>query len=228
LRSNYLSNKKSLMIPLDKKSKFKNLLGTLCAKNQFYTNLNSVQTKNSNDSNVISANEEFFAIPWGSNSMFVGHRQKSAHKAPLDPYLVNGHKLGITDSQFSPFVSNLLATSSVDATVKLWKLPNDVLKENIEKETCNLQHDKKINLIQFHPTVSDVLVSASFDNKIRLWDLNHSSEPVQTIEHHNDIIQSISWNHDGSAFVSSCRDKLVRIVDPRSSNVMMVTFYLTH
>eukprot|EP01080_Neovahlkampfia_damariscottae_P006648 gene6648-10813_t len=203
------------------KSKFKNLLGTVCAKNQYYTNLNLVQTKNGNDSNIISANEEFFAIPWGSNSIFVGHRKNTKHKISSDPFLVNGHNLGITDSQFSPFASNILATSSIDATVKLWKLPNDDLKENIDKDICSLQHDKKINLFKFHPTVSDVLVSSSFDFKLRLWDINHPQEPVQTIGNHDDLVQSISWNNDGSAFVSSSRDKFARIIDPRAANVMM-------
>ena len=208
----------------NKSSKFKNLLGTVCAKNQFYTNLNSVQTKNGNDSTILSANEEFFAVPWGSNSIYVGNRKTTNHKISLDPFLVNGHKLGITDSHFSPFISNVLATSSIDATIKLWKLPFDDLKENIDKEICNLQHEKKINLFKFHPTVSDILVSSSFDFQLRLWDVNHSEEPIQIIGNHDDLIQSISWNNDGSAFVSSCRDKFARIIDPRATNIMMVKF----
>ena len=33
---------------------------------------------------------------------------------------------------------------------------------------------------------------------------------------HGDVIQSVSWKRDGKLLATSCKDKCVRIVDPRS------------
>ena len=42
---------------------------------------------------------------------------------------------------------------------------------------------------------------------------------------HNDIIQSISWNRDGSLFSTTCKDKKLRIIDPRVGDCVAVSDY---
>uniref|UniRef100_H3CWJ6 Coronin n=1 Tax=Tetraodon nigroviridis TaxID=99883 RepID=H3CWJ6_TETNG len=36
------------------------------------------------------------------------------------------------------------------------------------------------------------------------------------LEQHGDQVQSLSWKHDGSLLASSCKDKMLRVFDPRA------------
>eukprot|EP01080_Neovahlkampfia_damariscottae_P002213 gene2213-2387_t len=205
---------------LPKKSKFKNLAGSQCIKNQIYTNLKDVQKQSGGESEVVSVNENFFAIPWSLASVLVVHRKNDGQKI-LDPATISGHKDLISDTQFSPFKTELLATASNDATVRLWNLPSEGLKTKIMQEDVCFIHPKKVNIVKFHPTASDILLTSSGDFKTRLWDINSPKEPFFTDEHHTDTIQSYSWNNDGSAFVSSCKDGILRIMDPRTGSLLV-------
>jgi WD40 repeat protein len=49
------------------------------------------------------------------------------------------------------------------------------------------------------------------------------SEQVRVIAVHSDTIFSISWNRDGSLFATTCKDKKIRIIDPRQGNVVVVS-----
>jgi len=48
---------------------------------------------------------------------------------------------------------------------------------------------------------------------IKLWDI--ASESVALQLKHPDIVQSLSWNADGSLLVTSSRDKKLRVFDVR-------------
>jgi WD40 repeat protein len=48
---------------------------------------------------------------------------------------ITGHQGTICDLQFSPFQTNLLATSSDDATVRIWELEQGGLTQNLNVET---------------------------------------------------------------------------------------------
>lgn len=39
---------------------------------------------------------------------------------------------------------------------------------------------------------------------------------------HTDIIQSLSWDYDGKLFVTSSKDKKMKIVDPRAGKIEQV------
>lgn len=42
--------------------------------------------------------------------------------------------------------------------------------------------------------------------------------PSTANNEHPDVIQSVSWKQDGTILATSCKDKMVRIFDPRSAN----------
>lgn len=71
----------------------------------------------------------------------------------------------------------------------------------------------------FHPTASNVLASASTDLTIKLWDIEKGQEK-QEVTGHTEIIQSLSWNYNGSLLATTCRDKKLRIFDVRSNKVV--------
>jgi coronin-1B/1C/6 len=67
--------------------------------------------------------------------------------------------------------------------------------------------------VTFHPTADNVLASTSGDYTLKLWDIVKSLNQL-TLKH-SDIIQSISFNREGNSLVTTCRDKKIRVWDPR-------------
>jgi coronin-1B/1C/6 len=80
----------------------------------------------------------------------------------------------------------------------------------------------KVGHVLFHPTADHVLASSSADTTIKLWDTEKATER-QTVEGHHEVIQSITWNYNGSLMATTCRDKKVRILDVRANQVIQET-----
>jgi len=68
------------------------------------------------------------------------------------------------------------------------------------------------------------------DNKIFIWNVG-TAEVVTEIDL-PDLPLSASWNWDGSKLVATCKDKKIRLLDPRTGTVervissIFVHFYL--
>ncbi|TFL02220.1 hypothetical protein BDV98DRAFT_566901 [Pterulicium gracile] len=76
---------------------------------------------------------------------------------------------------------------------------------------------RKVGQVLWHPTASNLLASASGDHLVKFWDLNAGVEsPRTTLTGHTDGIQSIAFNPSGTLLVTSCRDKKLRLFDPRA------------
>jgi len=76
-------------------------------------------------------------------------------------------------------------------------------------------HRRKIGTAKFHPTASNVLCTSSQDYTIKLWDIE-TGQCLVTLDGPTDIIQSVSWNYDGSLLAATCKDKTNRVSDPRT------------
>ncbi|XP_042209548.1 coronin-7-like [Homarus americanus] len=132
--------------------------------------------------------------------------------------LIHGHSDLITDFNFSPFDDGLLATSSTDANVRVWHIPEAGLTESLSDPEYSLpQFDKRVENVLFHPTTEFLLTVAYFDT-VKLWDIKHEKE-VYSFSGHEDQVQNTSWDGTGSLFVSTSRDRTIRIVDPRADKV---------
>jgi WD40 repeat protein len=57
--------------------------------------------------------------------------------------------------------------------------------------------------------------------KIFIWNVGKSSI-LSTIDCHPEVILSVSWNFNGSRIVTSCKDKMFRVIDPRNGKVLQV------
>jgi coronin-1B/1C/6 len=56
-------------------------------------------------------------------------------------------------------------------------------------------------------------------------------EVLVHIDCHPDIVYSASWNWDGSQLLTTCKDKKMRLIDPRTGTVQeacSVCFTLSH
>lgn len=138
---------------------------------------------------------------------------------------MGGHKQDVLDVAWNPFDDNIIASSSEDATVKIWNIPDKGLgKEILTEPVLSLEgiHQRKVHQILWHPVAANILLSASFDPQIVIWNLE-TGEPLQEIDCHPDLIFSISWNSNGSLIATTCKDKKIRTIDVRKGKVVCVS-----
>ncbi|XP_060945712.1 coronin-7 [Limanda limanda] len=128
---------------------------------------------------------------------------------------ISCHSDLITDMDFSPFDENLLATCSGDEMVKLWRLCDPELEQPSSPELTLHPGQGRLELVLFHPTSSGLLAVGSAKSPL-IWDTSRQDAPLAVLEQHGDQLQSLSWKRDGSLLASSCKDKMLRVFDPRA------------
>ena len=80
-------------------------------------------------------------------------------------------------------------------------------------------------ILQFPNVESQVLtpnILCLLSMQCIVWN-TETAEPINIISVHNDTIFSIAWNRDGSLFATTCKDKRIRIIDPRQGTIVMVS-----
>ncbi|CAH0770610.1 unnamed protein product [Bemisia tabaci] len=138
-------------------------------------------------------------------------------RKPKNMPLLYAHSDTVTDMDFSPFHDNLLATGSQDCMVKLWTIPDNGLTENLSNAQCMLNHGhRRVENVTFHP-VCDALLTTTSVSSLFLWDLVEQKK-VFSYNDHGDVVQSLSWKQDGQLLVTSCKDKQLRVIDPRCNS----------
>lgn len=63
---------------------------------------------------------------------------------------------------------------------------------------------------------------AGCDNVVLIWNVGTAEELYRLDSLHPDLIYNVSWNRNGSLFCSACKDKSVRIIDPRRGTLVAV------
>lgn len=74
---------------------------------------------------------------------------------------------------------------------------------------------RKIGQVLFHPTAAHVLASASGEHTVKVWDLSHTEDAKSVLVGHGDAIQCIAFNPTGTLLATTCRDRKLRLFDPR-------------
>ncbi|KAJ8952578.1 hypothetical protein NQ314_007504 [Rhamnusium bicolor] len=165
--------------------------------------------------NNITASAKFMAFNWdhAGSSLAVLPIDDCGRKSKLMP-LLHAHSDTVTDMDFSPFHDGLLATGSQDCLVKIWHIPVEGLQESQSNAECTFSHkQRRVETVGFHPTADFLLHSTSYTT-LTLWDLMSEQEIFSNADH-TEVIQSVSWKRDGTLIATSCKDKQVRILDPR-------------
>lgn len=80
-------------------------------------------------------------------------------------------------------------------------------------------HQRRVGLVLWHPSALNVLLTAGSDNLVIIWNVG-TGEALVRIDSHPDVVYSACWNWDGSRLVTTCKDKKIRILDPRSGEVL--------
>lgn len=149
---------------------------------------------------------------------------------------VVGHRGPVLDIAWSPFSENIIASSSEDHTIRIWHIPDEgipyiIKKQDDEEErvqelsepvTVLNGHVRRVNMVVWHPTASNVLASSSYDMSIIIWNITESSI-LNQITCHKLPIFCIAFNNDGSLLATTCKDKMLRVIDPRTSDIKAVS-----
>lgn len=61
---------------------------------------------------------------------------------------------------------------------------------------------------------------------ICVWNLGTGELVYQLADAHPDLIYSVSWNKDGSIICTVCKDKALRVIDPRRGTILKVNSYI--
>ena len=139
--------------------------------------------------------------------------------------LARTHTAAVLDTAWSPANDTLVASASEDGSSLLWKVPDSLFDgwtldgwepQDLEPVARVDVSPKKVGQVLWHPTAANVLATASGEYLVKLWDLADTSRPRSTLNGHGDTIQSIAFNSTGTILATTCRDKKLRLFDPRT------------
>ncbi|XP_054161740.1 coronin-2B-like isoform X2 [Oppia nitens] len=202
-------------------SKYRHVFGSVVKKDRCYDNLKI--TKNANDSNFCAVNPKFIAICTESSGggCFLVIPENNYGRVEVNAGRVVGHRGPILDLKWNPFNDNVIASCSDDCTIKIWYIPDEGLQHrNLFEPIMDLrEHNRRVTFVEWHPTAENILVSTGFDFLLIVWNVA-KGEAVCIIDCHPDAIHSMSFNRDGSLLATTCKDKVVRVIDPRNGTVV--------
>ncbi len=200
-------------------SKYRHVFGKPEKPENCYTGI--TLSRNAWDTNYIAANPVFMAVAWetgGGACAVIPH--KNTGKLPQGNIpLVSGHKGAVLDIDWHPFNDYLLGTVSEDGYGRIWSIPAGGLTANLEEPVQVLKgHKRKVGTITFNPVANNLVATSSGDFLVKVWDIE-SGDDVLTIDGHTDLVQSVAWNGNGSLLATTCKDKNLRLIDPRQRTV---------
>lgn len=205
-----------------RQSKFRHVYGQALKREQCYDNIRI--TKNSWDSTFCAVNPKFIAIviEAAGGGAFLVLPLKHTGRVDVNHPLVSGHKGPVLDIAWCPFNDNVIASASEDAIVRVWQIPDNGLGKSMTEPVVELAgHQRRVGLLQWHPSANNVLLSAGADSRIIIWNVG-TGEILSSIDH-PDLIFHCSWSWDGSHLVTTCKDKKIRIYDPRTGDMEQVS-----
>ncbi|KAI6176505.1 Coronin [Aphelenchoides bicaudatus] len=172
------------------------------------------------DSLFADVNPKFIAIiNKGSGGPFLVIPVNKIGRIAQDLPFVDAHKAPCLEVRWSPFNDHIIASCSEDTTAKVWLIPQHGLNRTLSEPVVELSHEKRVNTLEWHPTANNILFTAGGENIILVWNVG-TGEALLEIAGHPDQIWSISFNYDGSRFVTTCKDRQIRVLDSHSGSVL--------
>ncbi|XP_072299410.1 coronin-7-like isoform X1 [Eucyclogobius newberryi] len=196
-------------------SKFKNTTPQIAKKEEWISNVHGGSMSCQGNHIKASSKLVVFSTEQAGGGMLGLSSVKPGTDGQWKVTHISCHSELVCDMDFSPFDECLLATCSGDETAKLWRLCDPELEQPSEPELTLHPGKGKMELVLFHPTSSGLLALGATNSPL-LWDTSRKDVPLAVLENHSDQLQSLSWKQDGSLLASSCKDKMLRVFDPRA------------
>lgn len=139
--------------------------------------------------------------------------------------MARSHTAAVLDTDWSPHNDSIVASGGEDGKVMIWKVEDSAFEGWGQEGWVPQDFDpvlridgspRKIGQVLFHPTASNVLASSSGEYTIKLWDLANPEDARSILSGHSDIIQSMAFNPTGTLLATTCRDRKLRLFDPRT------------
>eukprot|EP00727_Mastigamoeba_balamuthi_P002494 m51a1_g12241 putative coronin 7 (931) ;mRNA; f:110441-113838 len=195
-------------------TKFRHIAGQPFMQNTFFQDLRV----NPNPQTLIRANPTYIAVPTQGpgGRVVVWPLQAPGGRVPSDaPWLEHGSE--IVDLDTDPFDDSLIATGGEDAHVRLWRIPQGGLKAVAKSPDADLSaHSRRLCTLNFHPAARGLLVTSALDYVVKIWDVEKQATALELGGEHTDAIMNVAWDWTGARMVTACRDKRMRVFDPRS------------
>ncbi|PQE10765.1 putative coronin protein [Rutstroemia sp. NJR-2017a BBW] len=201
-------------------SKYRHVFGKASKKEACYDNLHI--SRNAWDTNLIKVNPEYLSVNWEASGggAFAVIPLNEKGRLPEQLPLFRGHTGPVLDTDWNPFNDRIIASGSDDGKVFIWQVPEGFTLYQDSEEPVDVApvsklagHSRKVGQVLFNPAASNILASASGDYTIKLWDVGTGKSHL-TLKH-GDIVQSLSWNANGTLLATTSRDKKLRVWDVR-------------
>ncbi|KAM4898972.1 coronin-1B [Sylvia borin] len=204
-----------------RQSKFRHVFGQPVKTDQCYDDIRVSRV--TWDSTFCAVNPSFVAIiveASGGGAFLVLPLHKTGRIDKSYP-TVCGHTGPVLDIDWCPHNDYVIASGSEDCTVMVWQIPENGLSQPLTEPVVVLEgHSKRVGIVTWHPTARNVLLSAGCDNVVLIWNVGTAEELYRLDGLHPDLIYSVSWSRDGSRFCTACKDKSIRVIDPRRGTVV--------
>nr|XP_055055409.1 uncharacterized protein coro1cb isoform X1 [Misgurnus anguillicaudatus] len=224
------SPKKEMIRRVVRQSKFRHVFGQAVKNDQCYDDIRVSRV--TWDSAFCAVNPKFVAIiveASGGGAFLVLPQQKPLvsdsclQTGRIDKAYptVCGHTGPVLDIDWCPHNDHVIASGSEDCTVMVWQIPENGLTSPLSEPAVVLEgHSKRVGIVTWHPTARNVLLSAGCDNLIIIWNVGTGEAMINLEDMHPDVIFSVCWSRNGSLICTACKDKKVRVVDPRKGKII--------
>ncbi|XP_056313948.1 uncharacterized protein coro1cb isoform X2 [Danio aesculapii] len=214
------SPKKEMIRRVVRQSKFRHVFGQAVKNDQCYDDIRVSRV--TWDSAFCAVNPKFVAIiveASGGGAFLVLPLQKTGRIDKAYP-TVCGHTGPVLDIDWCPHNDHVIASGSEDCTVMVWQIPENGLTSALSEPVVVLEgHSKRVGIVTWHPTARNVLLSAGCDNLIIVWNVGTGEALINLEDMHPDVIFSVCWSRNGSLICTACKDKKVRVIDPRKGKI---------
>ncbi|KAF8596856.1 microtubule binding protein [Ceratobasidium sp. AG-I] len=218
-------------------SKYRHVFGQ-SAKKEW--GIENVKVSNSAwDTNLISASGSYLALNWNASgggafsilplaSPFRPLPHSLPYKLPDLIPLARGHTAPVLDTDWSPFNDSVVVSGGEDGRILIWKVEASQFEgwgaekwqpRDFDPVSSISGSGRKVGQVLFHPTAENVLAASTVgDGTVRLWDLSRVDDAQVALTGHMDTIQSLAWNPSGTLLATTCRDRKIRMFDPRAGS----------
>uniref|UniRef100_A0A8C1MD50 Coronin n=1 Tax=Cyprinus carpio TaxID=7962 RepID=A0A8C1MD50_CYPCA len=215
------SPKKEMIRRVVRQSKFRHVFGQAVKNDQCYDDIRVSRV--TWDSAFCAVNPKFVAIiveASGGGAFLVLPLQKTGRIDKAYP-TVCGHTGPVLDIDWCPHNDHVIASGSEDCTVMVWQIPENGLAAPLSEPVVVLEgHSKRVGIVTWHPTARNVLLSAGCDNLVIIWNVATGEALINLEDMHPDVIFSVCWSRNGSLICTACKDKKVRVIDPRKGKII--------